>query len=283
MSAAETIDEEARRGELATSLRELVVSRSFKVPLLPEAGRQLLAAATGPDLSLRDLVAEIRSEPMIAAKVLSTANSSLYGNGQPVHSLHQAGMRLGLHALRDLLSQAVAEAYVFTGRSRRQLKAQRFHAVVVAYVSREIARSCGCTDPLVFLAGLFHDLGHPVLLQHLAEHPLPSMTREDLPVLTELVHPILGDRVARAWNLPQRVAEVARFHHCYRGSGEESGLSPVVSVVAAADRLAYHLGIGARQLSTGLYEDPIWDELGIGEEKLDELRDLAVSLRSGPN
>lgn len=270
LRGAEGEETEARLLRIAAELRDQVVSRAFVIPMLPETADRLLRTALDPDVSVRDLEAEIRREPMIAAKVVSVANSSLYGNGS-VTSLHQASLRLGATILRDLLSQVVAEAYVFTGRSRRLLRQQRAHAVAVAHLTRRTCARLDIAPDHAFLCGLFHDIGHPVLLANLAEHAMPGLQPDDIPWIVETVHPLVGDRVARAWGLPDPVAEVCRFHHCYRGSLGGDDLDCIVGVVAAADRLAYHVGVGSRSLGVDVREDPLWEELGLEGDDVESL------------
>lgn len=274
-------DAEAERvAGLARDLRDAVLSRDFRIPLLPEIAQRLLSVALDEHISVRELQQEIRGEPLIAAKVLQTANSSLYGNGGRVSSLHQAALRLGATVLRELLSQAVAEAFVFTGRSRRLLAHQRAHAVAVAHLTRSTCRAVRIDPGHAFLCGLFHDIGHPVLLGHLLEQGHGDIRRDDLPGLVELVHPLIGERIATAWGLPAPIGEVARYHHCFRAAGSSSELNGLVGIVAAADRVAYHAGIGLRRLGSPVHDDPIWEELGLDQDAVDGLVYEAATLAS---
>lgn len=275
-------DTEAERSDrvnrIARELRDRIMDRSYKVPMLPEVAAELMSLATEDDPSLMRLQKAIRQEPMIAAKVVSTANSSLYASAGSVTSLHQAAMRLGADTLQDLLSQAVAEAYVFTGRRRSSLKRLRVHSVAVAHITREACKMMNVEPGYAFLCGLFHDLGQAILLQILQENPPEGFVASDADSLVDLLHPIVGERVAKEWKLPPLVAEVARFHHCYRGSGSSSELAQMNSMVAAADRLAYHLGFGSREIGTDLHDDPIWNELQFDHEEIDTLLETAQNL-----
>ncbi len=279
----DAVDDDAeadRLAGLARDLRDTVLSRDFRIPLLPEVAQRLLAVALDKNISVRELEQEIREEPLIAAKVLETANSSLYGNSGRVSSLHQAALRLGATVLRELLSQAVAEAFVFTGRSRRLLRHQRAHAVAVAHLTRSTCQAVRIDPSHAFLCGLFHDIGHPVLLGHLLEQAPTGIRRDDLPGLVELVHPLIGERIADAWGLPSPIGEVARYHHCFRAAGSSNELHGLVGVVAAADRIAYHAGIGLRRLGSPVHDDPIWEELGLDQDAVDGLVYEAATLAS---
>jgi hypothetical protein len=73
----------------------------------------------------------------------------------------------------------------------------------------------------------------------------------DVQVLLEAIHCELGSRIADVWNLPAPVAEVARHHHDYdtgRPLAPCSDVPPMSLVVAAAERIVHHHGLGPRQV-----------------------------------
>lgn len=243
-------------------MRELIVTGELEPPALPEVASRLLARATHPDVSLRELEKEISADPMIAARVMKVANSSLYNPRSVLATtLRIAAARLGIDALRNILCQAVAESYVFSGRQRAALRLHRRHAVAVAHLSRHASRLLEVDGEHAFLCGLFHDLGQPMFLQLIDKSGLAVPPTERVQTM-DLVHPLLGERLARKWNLPAAAGEVARFHHAFR-VGDELDHAHVVKVVAAADRAAYHVGLGSREVPENAMEDPRWAELGI--------------------
>lgn len=267
-----------RAAAAARTLRDKVLDQSYKVPLLPDVACELMALATNHNASVRDIERAVRQEPAVAAKVVATANSSLYGGVGSVKSLKQAAMRLGVDALRDLLSQAVAEAYIFVGRRRLQLKALRAHSVAVAHLSRHMCGVLGIPPGYAFLCGLLHDIGSPLLLQMIDENPPPGIGDQEVEILIDLMHPIIGERVATQWNLPPIVSAVARVHHCYRGSrGQDPEIAAITTIVAAADCLAYHVGLGSREVPD-LHAELVWNELALEPEQIDGLLEYAQTL-----
>ena len=53
-----------------------------------------------------EVVEVLQKDPVLAARVLSIAQSAFYASRSPVMSLHQATIRLGLKTLRDLVLEA---------------------------------------------------------------------------------------------------------------------------------------------------------------------------------
>ncbi|MEE9384142.1 MAG: HDOD domain-containing protein [Nannocystaceae bacterium] len=269
-----------RLARIARRLRDQVVSQRFKLPMLPSAIDTLLGVAVDPNSSVKQLEGAIATEPMIAARVVMAANSALYNSRGSVRSLHQAALRLGCMTLRDLVTQAIAEAHVFNGRPRSVLARLRDHSIAVAHLTRF---TCALTDgdeQYAFLCGLLHNIGHPILLDLLERDPpgerLHTHERQEL---CDLLHTLIGERVARAWGLPELVIEVCRYHHCYLGSDEDerSGiLSGMNTMVAAADRLACHLGMGDRKRAGSIETDPIWEALALDEVRRTALLDHAT-------
>lgn len=265
--------------ELARTLRDQVLSRAFQVPLLPDDIARLLTLAIDPTTSTREIEVAIRHEPLLAAKVVASANSPIHAARGSVTSLHQAALRLGASLLRQLVAQAIAEAHVFTGRPRRRLAQLRVHSIAVGYLARYTCALLDVNEEDAFLCGLLHDMGHPIVLSMLAKHPVgPSLTDDERDMLSELLHPIVGERVARAWSLPEQIGVVCRFHHCYLGQPERDtrpdGTS-LTAIVAAADHLACRIGLGDRNLGGEVEDDPLWAVLGLDDSRLASLRDYA--------
>ena len=55
-----------------------------------------------PEVSLKELVGVVKSDPALAAKVLGLVNSAYFGQRKPVTDLQRAGVLLGLGRLKAL-------------------------------------------------------------------------------------------------------------------------------------------------------------------------------------
>jgi len=268
---------------LTTFARELltrVYSGEIKLPMLPNVAQELFQISASPHLSLREIETTIAREPILAAKVVAVAGSALYGGSRPLESLHLAAMRLGQVMLRQLIAQVVAESYLFTGPFENELEVERRHALAVGFLARKANTLIKVPQETAFLCGLLHDIGRPIAWAMIHSEMERSLTTEQSLVLVDLLHPIIGERVARQWGLPEVVAEVARFHHCYRGDSKRLPHNEMVVMIAACDRLAKSL-MKDREVDRSKYQglrEEACEALGLDEAKLGILEDYANTI-----
>jgi len=260
-------DGQERAKEVAEQILGFLASGRFRVPMLPEAALDAITLANDPKTGARELERVISADPVLAARVFTIANSSVYGIH--VRTLTQAVQRLGTGTIRDILYQAVADAHIFRGRDGAALTHERDHAVGVAIATRYIAQQIGLESGYGFVCGLLHDLGRTVLMEFLHQHPPAGATREDLELVVRQLHTFVGGRVSTLWGLPKLVTEAARRHHVYRDwAGPSGGYSQIGNMVAVADRLAYHLAWGRLVQPVNLRSDRTYYDLGLDPERV---------------
>lgn len=98
--------------ELDTGRRENLLAAIRGIPRPPRSMQQLLSPEFLAKASSADLSELIMSEPLIAAKVLSTVNSPMYGLQKPVTSIGQGVTFLGINTVRSICMQyLLAEAF----------------------------------------------------------------------------------------------------------------------------------------------------------------------------
>ncbi len=270
IAAAKSVDQTAANGptpDSAASILALIFSPAYKIPMLPTQASEAMAMANDADMSFQEVSKLLECDPILGARILSVANSPLYARRGVVTALRTALLRLGSNTLRDVLTQAVAEAYIFRGGAAKFLRQQRTHAVGVAHITRIVCRTAGHETEGAFVCGLLHDLGRFLAYRILEEE---RSVRPDLRanVLDE-IHCEIGGRVCQAWDLPDRVREAAQRHHDY-GIPGDAGYSPIGNAIAAAQVLAYHLGLGDRQETIDL-DHPSFRDLGLNSDHVEEL------------
>lgn len=246
----------------ATALLTAASAPGFKLPMLPEVASEAMSLARDPNGAMNQLQRVIIRDGVLASRVLRLAGSAAYG-GQPAHSLTSALQRLGAKAIRDILYQSVMESHVFRGADEAALRAERDHSVAVGRLANGLCKLRGGGNELGFICGLLHDLGR-VALSAVKGHPsLVGFDAAGITAVHSIVHTALGAQVATRWGLPFEVVEGVRRHHRFRDflpSG--GGYSEIGHLVAAADCVVGHLGIGrpAKRLSTG--DEQMIQELG---------------------
>jgi putative nucleotidyltransferase with HDIG domain len=275
--------EDTPREALVRRLTEAVQRPSYRFPTLPGTAADVMRLANTREVTFRDVDRVIRRDPIIAARVLAIANSSAFTSHDRVLSLRTAMMILGWNAVRDVLWQVVAEAHVFrSGGSRRYLQQLRLHGVATAHVTRMLCRELSVDGEHAFVCGLLHDLGRPLALELLGNGT--DATIDDIEATLDTVHADFGGRVAKAWNLPDALVEVTQHHHDYDTPlAPCADVPPMSLVVAAAERIVEHHGLGTRAAAPNA-RDPhtatLFARLGLSPADVEELIVRTEDIRS---
>jgi HD-like signal output (HDOD) protein len=222
-----------RREELLAALEE--------VPPLGPVALRVLELMNDPNASAADLARVVSRDQGLSSKVLRTSNSSFVSPVEPVTSLSQAVVILGLRAVRNLvLFHAVPVGKAGGAWSDAEHRIWT-HAIGSALGSRLLAMERGGIDPeLAFLGGLFHDLGRILLLQvrpmtyealcAAAAPGLPERSLEHESLGAD--HTEIGGSILRRWGMGSELAAVAQCHHDLPES-----LDPLTLLVVAAESL----------------------------------------------
>lgn len=256
--------------KLKCLLRDLVESRSFDLPLLPESSSSLLRMCNDPDCSPRDLSECIRRDQSIATHLLRVSNSTMYSSGTPIVSLQQAVARLGTQRIREIVLIISCQGRVFDVKGFEEDVHNSFRAsLAVAAFAQEVARSCRLNVEEAFLSGLLHDIGRPVLLQAVADlltqHDLPNDKHEILESIEEYRIEI-GKALIEAWNLPEHVGQTVGqqlLEDAKEGCREAKILNLAISI---ADWLNRGL-----EDTESLRTHPMLEQLNIYPDQLDTI------------
>lgn len=221
--------------DLESALRTQVMTRNADLPVLPATAVEALRLARHPRVRTDDLLAVVELDPPLAARILAVANSSYYARGNPIRSLRQAVVRLGLHALRDVIYMAIYASTLFDAPGLVDVVRETFdHSVIVARFAQRLAPHVGIDDETAFLAGLLHDVGRARCCKVLSKLPQArGLGRDVLVPLIDKYHEPAGAALAVAWNLPPEVASACEHHH--------HPTTPLGTLIAAADAVAYSL------------------------------------------
>jgi HD-like signal output (HDOD) protein len=187
------------------------------LPVLPMVAGRVMALTNDPNADVADLSDLIHQDQALAGNVLRIANSAAYSAGEPIVSLRQAVMRLGMSVLSEIAVAACLQGNTFRTPGhdvyRRRLLV---HAFVAGGFAKELARLKRRNVEAAFLCGLMHSIGHPVVL-HVIATALPAgtlakLSEAEVSLLGREFHRPAATAVTVAWNLPQQV-QVAAVHH----------------------------------------------------------------------
>lgn len=231
------------RHDVVAHLQRTFTSPSYQPPMLPEVALEVMKLSQRPDVRFEEVVALLQKDAVLAARVLSIAQSSAYAARSPIQTLHQASVRLGLKTMRDVVLEAAIHMKVFRvpGYEGAMERLAR-HSAATAHVMRSVCRRTNVEAEYAFLCGLLHDVGFAASLLALANDPAwRHATFEELAPVLDEVHEEASGVLARLWKLPEGLQRMVATHHEPAPSGK---VEPVNATLIVAEQLCWEAGAG---------------------------------------
>ncbi len=227
-----------------------LVAQLSKIPSMPQAYRDLMAAMQCPNKSLKDLGAIVAQDVAMTAKILQIVNSAFFGLPRQVPDPIQAVCLLGLDVIRALVatvhvfSELSLEEYNGLGLGDLWMHSMETGALAKQIVSAEGGEREMCDHALT--AGLLHDAGKLILAVNQTERYREVLRRSPAPAATLVAaerevfgttHAEIGAYLLGLWGLPQPVVEAVAFHH--RPADSAATEFAALTAVHAADALLH--------------------------------------------
>ncbi len=233
-----------------------------ELPVLPAVVVGLISTNPGADDFPERVLEVAEADPPLAIRLVAMANSAASSPRMPIVDLHQAIMRIGTHAMAQLISATViANIFQPTSDDEKALWSHAIHTAVGARAAVVQAGSLKIEPQAGYLAGLIHDIGRFVFCNHWSDEMGPIINHENPSELAlieterryfDIDHADTGAAVCQHWNLPEMII---RFVHLHHFSSEETfatlptELRHLLSVVQLADWMSARLLIDAESES----------------------------------
>lgn len=271
------------------NLQEIIQS----VPMLSASASRLLQLTANPDHDMLEVVSLVKTDANLTARVLKVVNSAAFGLMHEITSIDRAISLLGERIIvsiaigdcagklfeKDLAGYEAASGALWQ------------HDLRAAIASRELIIQTGAdiSPDLAFTAGLLHDIGKSLIsdyLQGSAPEALELICTEDSrdylaaeEKLIGVAHTTAGFELAKAWQLPEELCEVIRYHHQPAEASETA--RPLVYAVHLGDNIAMLGGFGTGSDSMQYHLDADYDKyLKLSSKTLDNVM-LAVDIEFG--
>ena len=145
-------------------------------PTTAEMALKIQRVLDDPDCSVDQLARLVQADPLMAARVVATANSVIYNrSGQAISDIKTAVSRLGFKTLRVLAASVVVrqmEGMAKTQEHRQMAIRLWEHTAHVAALSNVIARRVTHQDSdTAFFAGIVHEVGGFYLIARAGDFP----------------------------------------------------------------------------------------------------------------
>lgn len=247
MEANITMANEERR-----ELSRRQISKIRNLPAIPNVIVEVTKVLDNPKASAKDLSKIITQDQGLVAKVLTIANSPLYGLPRRVSTVEFAVVVLGFDQIKNL-TYALTLMEAFKSVNTKNWNKKKFwtHAFVTGMLSKKIADDLGYhKSGEALTAGLLHDLGISVMQRYffdeynqicdIAEKEQMLYRNAENKILG-LTHDEIGYMLINKWNLPQSLAEAIRYHHNPSSAKSNRKISAIVHF---ADYMTQVTGIG---------------------------------------
>jgi len=199
-----------------------VFSRLSRLPALRPSTLRLLSISVDSDKAMSEFEGVFKSDPVLTADLLILANSPSFGVRATVHNIRHAIALLGMERIRSLAFAVAVKGYLRTGRWSDALQISWRHSIATAVIAESLGAAEQSSVPLLYTAGLMHDVGRLALFQVSAEKYGQVLSTDFANVqeylnLEKLLfgcgHDDAGAFLAAAWGFPTTLCDCIRFHH----------------------------------------------------------------------
>jgi HD-like signal output (HDOD) protein len=209
-------------GDIANDLKEL--------PSVAEILPKLLKILEDSSATLQDVVALIKVEPGIAARVLQIGNSAYYSHGGPSASLEDGVHRIGFLKIYEVVSYAVSSQILLRRLATYDMEPTELwmRSVGCAIVSSMLAAGCEFDVDAAYTTGLFHAVGLVAIDSWIASQPpQPALQYADFrkeATKTErhfvgFSNTAIGAALLRNWNFKPSVCEAVYWQDSPKSAG----------------------------------------------------------------
>ncbi len=193
-----------------------------EIPSIPHVLQQILALASDPSSSSKDLEKLVLKEPGLVTHLLKTVNSAYYGLGREITSINHAIVLLGYLAVKSIVSGlALIDAFNnIPGLNKEYVlqiwKQSLASAGLIKILAQKSPRE---KQDDLFLSAMVQNVGHMVLAQYfqskydelIDENHFPTADQEK--ECFNVDHTEIGAFLLESWKFPPKIAELVKFHH----------------------------------------------------------------------
>lgn len=231
--------------------RELLerFKRTGHLPSPPGTVTRLMALCQDDEVPLADLIDTVAADPALSLRLLKYANSSLVGSNEPITTVRDAILCLGVRSVR-LMALNFSVMSTREESRCRGFDYARFwcHSVTCGVAARHLARRTNNVSPdEAFTAGLLASTGKMVFA---ASRPKeyaeilklsggitgPTAALEEQHFGTSFAD--LSAELIQDWGIPERLAQVVRYHKRPADLTESADLQRFAMIVGTAALIA---------------------------------------------
>lgn len=193
-------------------LAEDLNSRNIELPSFPDVVINIRTALEDPSCSSERLADVVRTDPVLVARLLMSANSAFHNRaGIEITDLNLAISRLGFEVVRNT-AITLAMEQIFSASQHKELNYAVGeiwrNSLSLASMSFVIARNSGRVNPdNAFLCGLLHEIGKLYILTKAQDFPALMGDAESLETVMQQWYSSVGRSIVEAWGFSTEIAD----------------------------------------------------------------------------
>lgn len=203
------------------------------LPTLPEVALKVREAAEDPNINIAALAKVIGNDAAVTARLVKVVNSPLLRTNKEITDLQAAISRLGINYTCNL-AVGLAMEQMFQATSDvidRKMREVWNRSTEIAGICHVLCRHYTRLAPdQATLAGLVHQIGILPILTYAEENNELLADSISLNHVIDRIHPIIGDRILRAWDFPEAIARVPSQHLDFSRNSDKVDYTDLVQV-----------------------------------------------------
>ena len=198
-----------------------------KMPAFPKSVKRVIELSSDINCSHKELVSVIERDPVMTLKILNLVNSAYFGLSNEITSIKYAVVYVGLNTVKNL-AISIASIGMLPSHNDAGLDTEKFlyHTISTATLSRLLAKHSGIEErdsSDYFVGGLLHDFGKIVFALFMPdeykkvlylEKKYSRLTVDAEKEIIGVDHTKVGTLLGQKWQLPNRLVEGIKLHHC---------------------------------------------------------------------
>lgn len=223
-----------------------------KLPPSPQIFAKLTKMLKDRNTSSKDIVALVKSDSSLTAKVLKISNSLAFSLGSPVDSIEQAISRIGFAELFKVVGMAAASNSFARRNATYGIDGWHFweNAVATGLAMEALAKAAGIDEKEAYTLGLLRSMGKTIVDACSQKFIVPPSyaANEQTPLLLweeeklGVTNPEAAAIVLESWNFPEGAIEALRYQYSPEEAPEKNLHAYLLTLAAA---IADNLGRGA--------------------------------------
>jgi len=245
---------------MSNTLNEELIVFVEKMPAFPKSVQRVVQLTSAVNVSAKEIVQVIESDPVMTIKILKVINSPFYGMPQKITSIQRAVIHLGFNTVKNL-ALSVAAMGVLNPKNRAAFNIHDFllHSLTTASICKMLANKLEVSQVEssdFFVAGLLHDFGKIVFAEFYPDKfklALEKSKQQNIALnnteseFIGMSHAQAGKLLAKKWELDETLINAIDHHH----DGTHDNI--LKDCVFAANQIS-------KKMQFGFSGDPIIDQ-----------------------